>query len=107
MQFGNTESNKLCAARGEPAQLVLVTIFFTFKQHFFNRLSSRIQFHRDIAAAKHAREQKILCAGYISDQILAPARLVLATHRRRLAPQRLRFDLKHKTAAACATEAVP
>ena len=63
MQFGNTESNKWCAARGEPSQLVLLTVFFTFKQHLFNRLSFRIQFHRDIAAAKHAREQKILGAG--------------------------------------------
>ena len=57
---------------------VPLTIFFTLKQHFLDRLSFRIQLHGDIAAAKHAREQKILRAGYISDQILAPAWLVLA-----------------------------
>jgi hypothetical protein len=79
MQFGNTESNKWYAERGEPSQLVLLTVFFTLKQHFLDRLSFRIQFHRDVAAAKHAREQKILSAGYIGDQILAPARLMLAT----------------------------
>ena len=80
IQFGNTESKKWYTARGEPSQVVLLAIFFTFKQHLFDWLSSRIQFHRDIAAAEHARKRKVLCTGYISDQILALARLVLATH---------------------------
>jgi hypothetical protein len=80
MQFGNTESNKWYATRGEPSQFVLLSVFFTLKQHFLDRLPFRIQLHGDVTAAKHAREQKILCAGYISDQILATAWLVLATH---------------------------
>ncbi len=46
MQFGYAESNKWYAARSEPSQFVLLAIFFTFKQHLFDRLSFRILFPR-------------------------------------------------------------